>query len=174
MRFLPKFLRRFDTWLLANHPHLWRTRGHIFLFFTLIAAALLWVLGFTYPQTLYNLVQFNDFTGQMPFYVTGFLVFVGIGVLFWWASAILKFEYRRTNWRKMAAEIGVYWLGLSALWTAIWAFNLGFSNRRAFHLENDLTTAHFYFKITISNQRMCLIFKRISWKILKPILTMAV
>lgn len=46
---VPPFLRRFDRYLLENHPSVWSTGGHFVLFYGILVAVVLFVAGFCYP-----------------------------------------------------------------------------------------------------------------------------
>jgi hypothetical protein len=136
---VPSFLQRFDRYLLVNHPHLWRTRGHYFSFYTLIAAILLFAAGYFYPQTLHDLASNrNRFHNELPFFVTAFFVFLSITVVFGGWYYIQKFQYNRVKWNHLGAEISIYTLCLSLLWASVFAFLIGYQYRTAYHIEKNI------------------------------------
>lgn len=53
---VPKFLRDFDNYLLCNHPVVWRSKALFVLFYGLIGAILLFIMGFTYNINAQNLI----------------------------------------------------------------------------------------------------------------------
>jgi hypothetical protein len=124
---VPSFLQRFDRYLLVNHPHLWRTRGHYVGFYSFLATLILFLAGYFYPQTLYDLTTSGR---EMPsFYISVFGIFLSIGMLFSWWYYIQKFEYKRLNFTHFLSEIGIYAICLTLLWSSVFAFLLGHEYR---------------------------------------------
>lgn len=48
--FAPRFINRFDRWLLLNKPETWSARAHLVLYYVILLIALLAVIEFCYPD----------------------------------------------------------------------------------------------------------------------------
>ena len=140
---IPSFLKRLDFWLMTHKPHIWRTRGHFVIFYSLLAAVVMYIGGRLYPQVFadffnkdnnVNNAHVND---NLVFYLTCFIGFVSVGIMMWWWQSIQKFGYRRTNIGHFLIEIGIYTLGLFTISMFILGFDKGFSYRQAFELEKN-------------------------------------
>jgi hypothetical protein len=133
---IPPFLKRLDFWLMTHKPHIWRTRGHFVVFYSLLAAILLYFGGRMYPQ---NFADFYDGdalrNNGLVNYLTQFLTFTGMGIVMWWWYGIQKFGYRRTNIVHFLSEIGIYTLGLFSILTFVLSFEKGFTYRQAYELQ---------------------------------------
>jgi hypothetical protein len=135
---VPSFLQRFDRYLLVHHPHLWRTRGHYFSFYTLITAILMFLAGYFYPQNLYDLISKTNIHKNLPIFVTFFGFFAAIAVIFGGWYAVQKFQYSRVKWNHLLAEIGIYAVCLSLLWATVFGFLIGYQYRTAYHLAKNI------------------------------------
>ena len=135
---IPSFLKRLDFWLMTHKPHIWRTRGHFVIFYSLLAAFVMYFIGRIYPQKFAdffdNVATANE---RLVIYLTCFIGFVSVGILMWWWQSIQKFSYRRTNIGHFLIEIGIYTLGLMSISIFIFGFDKGLSHRQAFELEKN-------------------------------------
>lgn len=134
--FIPSFLKRLDFWLMTHKPHIWRTKGHFVVFYSLLAAVLLYFGGRMYPQNFADFFDGDAFKNNgLVNYLTQFLAFTGLGIVMWWWYSIQKFGYRRTNSLHFISEIGIYTLGMFSISVFVLSFEKGFTYRQAYELQ---------------------------------------
>ncbi len=128
----PDFLRRIDAYLLKNHPFVWRTRAHDFLWFSLVLGNILaLLLGLCMATTDYALVPWRwgilsliDVHLPPPFYFK-VAVFVFIFIVILWSFKLRQFKVEVGNYRDTLLTWIFYVACLLALHSNIATFIIG-------------------------------------------------
>jgi hypothetical protein len=123
--------------LMTHKPHVWRTRGHFVVFYSIIIALLFFLFGLMYPQTLYQLSNEGRKGTNITILINILCFLLALGGVFGWWFSIQKFPYKRTSVIHFFIEVGIYTLGLFALWSVVWAFMFGFFYKRSYQLEKN-------------------------------------
>jgi len=130
---IPPFLRRFDNFLLENHPVVWRTRIHFVLFYSILAAVVLFVAGYCYPVSATNLtvapIEPINIARESYYFVS--LAFAIVGILYWaYTQYILKVS--KESLKSIFTRLGLYAVGLyTILALDTTAFRMGMIVRTA-------------------------------------------
>ncbi len=136
---VPSFLRRMDPYLLVHHPHVWRTRGHYVVFYALIGIIFMFLAGYNYhKQTSYEFLLEKKINPKLPFYVTYLSAFFAIGVVVVLWHLVQKFKYNRSKFTHILTEISIYSICIFLLWSATFAFLLGYEYQKAYPLSKEI------------------------------------
>ncbi len=129
---IPKFLKRFDDYLLINHPIIWISKIHYVLFFTLIVTAVTSLIAFAIPIT----VSSSDNFELLHF----LFIVVGIVMLCFWVykNAIHNHEKsygKRSFWDEYKI-FGLYYLCVMMIFSFSYTFSMIY-NLRLSNIIND-------------------------------------
>jgi hypothetical protein len=120
-----KFLHRFDAYLLLHRLHIWRTRAHYVLFFSLLAFVSLFLIGYFYPLDMLMVAKnYQDIENikQLSFMFS--VVLATFGIIAWW-RVMSKHPILSTTWREAIVENALYFVCLFVIWQATNAFSTG-------------------------------------------------
>ncbi len=135
----PKFLKEFDTYLILQHPYIWRTRFHFVLFFALLGGIVFFLIGLFIPLSMYTLVKENNVIVEIKHSALLFGLILAIFITFFWWSRVARHKTFNTKWYQNIIECSLYYVCLFTLWQAINAFNSGIDANIAYRIDNNLS-----------------------------------
>lgn len=131
----PGFMEKLDHYLLVNHPVLWRTRGHYFLFYSAILANLLLLIIPVFFIRTGSIPTEDDIAVIYSLVAMG----MGFGVLYW-AYTQFKYKFKSTHFKDILATILVYILAVGSLFSNLFILNASILGRTA----NVVSDKEFY------------------------------
>ena len=133
---IPSFLTRFDAWLLAHQPVIWRTKIHYLLFYLPIAAVILYIAGRSYPMQIADYIGYNHNPPTAS--VMGFVGILSLCLIVFWWFQIRKFPKPSGDPKSFMTEIGIYTLSFALFWWTFMAYPFGISYKQAYGVGQEL------------------------------------
>ena len=135
----PKFLKKFDRYLILQYPYIWRTRFHYVLYFSLIGWLVLFLSGLFYPLNMYEVVKEANLIEEIKHSLLLFGLISVVFVVFFWWSRVARHKALNTIWYQNIIECLLYFICLFTLWQTVNAFNNGIDVNIAYRIENNLS-----------------------------------
>ncbi len=131
-KFVPRFLKRADQFLLKNHPLIWRTKIHFVVFYSLILGNIGVVgLGLLYPVSMKEVP--NSDLLEMLMLVSCALAAFG---LIWWGYSQYKVPLRSGSFKTYVITGLLYLFGTISIWFNVLNLNSAIQIQIA-HLEEE-------------------------------------
>ncbi len=123
----PVFLRRFDRYLRANHPVIWRTRTHWMLYYSLgLALPLLFGLSWLVPVQITDLPELSDFRS-----LSGLIHLAAWIAIGWWAYTQVRIKLTDRSFKALGVSLALSLIVFGAVRVTEVAFNVPIYYRMA-------------------------------------------